>query len=82
MDSAQRAGRNISIKAINNMKRVTVWNVETGESVDVDGVDAKEYCSTGGWSMTPVDTSFTDTSATKRSIKKKPMDNMSNGDNI
>jgi hypothetical protein len=31
------------------MNRVIVYNIETGEIAMVDGVDAKEYVQSGGW---------------------------------
>ena len=34
--------------------KVKVYNVETGEAAEVDGVDAREYTATGGWSLEPV----------------------------
>ena len=34
-------------------KKVTVYNVKTGDPVEVSGVDAREYCKLGGWSVDP-----------------------------
>lgn len=33
--------------------KVTVYNVKTGEAVQVHGVDALEYVASGGWQMSP-----------------------------
>jgi len=32
--------------------KVEVYNLKTGESCSVEGVDAKEYIKSGGWSLT------------------------------
>ena len=33
--------------------KVTVYNVETGKAMQVEGVDAREYVKSGGWTMNP-----------------------------
>ncbi len=33
--------------------KTTVYNLKTGEGVEVEGVDAREYVATGGWSLEP-----------------------------
>jgi len=32
--------------------KVEVYNLKTGESCSVEGIDAKEYIKSGGWSLT------------------------------
>ena len=34
---------------IGSTMKVTVYHIETGKAVDVEGVDAKEYVASGGW---------------------------------
>lgn len=31
----------------------TVYNVKTGKSAEIEGVDAQEYVATGGWAFEP-----------------------------
>lgn len=52
---------------------ITVYNVKTGDSVTVHGVDAREYVKTGGWSLTPPVVKKPTLKTVVKKTRKKPV---------
>lgn len=58
------------------MTKVTVYNIATGKPSRCEGVDARERCARGGWSMSPVvipDTEPVYTPPTPEEVKAEPV---------